>query len=69
MVLPVNGLKIVHVLDSPAFSTLMLSLACGDACESAVTAVARRDSVATQYNGLSIFLISCGLLCCALGSL
>lgn len=37
--MPGSGLKIVHMLDSPAFSTLMLLLACGDTCESAVTAV------------------------------
>ncbi len=63
VVLPVTGLKIVHMLDSPAFSTLMLLSACGGTCESAITAVARRCSVAIQYNGLAIFVKSRDLLC------
>lgn len=69
MVSPVTGLKIVHMLDSPAFPTLLLLLPCGGTCESAVIAVARRRSVAVQYNGSAIFVKSCGLLCCALEGL
>lgn len=62
VLLPVTGLKIVHKLDSPAFSTLMLLPACGGTCESAVAAVTRRCSVAIQYNGSAIFVRSCDLL-------
>ena len=61
MASPVTGLKIVHKLDSPAFSTLMLLSACGGTCESAVTAVAKRLSVAIQYNGSAISVKSCAL--------